>query len=171
MRHVGRVLPKAVENAEVLRAGRAAAVMRRWDEVVGPLLAEKSTPDRYDKGTVWVATQGSAWAQELRLMKPRILERMEAMAGERGMFVDVRFGVRPPRAASAVRQEEEAETQELDRRLGAIGGASAILPISEERIEKGPLPVPPEPEVKDPEAFLSIRERAARRLANWPKGE
>ena len=93
MRHVARVLPRAVENAEVLRAARAAAALRRWEEAVGPLLATKSVPDRYDRGTVWVATQGSAWAQELRLMKPLILERLEAMVGERGMFLDVRFGV------------------------------------------------------------------------------
>ena len=159
MRHVGRVLPKAVENAEVLRAGRASAALRRWPEVVGPLLAEKSVPDRYDRGTVWVATQGSAWAQELRLMKPMILERLEALAGEKGMFVDVRFGVRPPRPAPPTDDENASEAGLIPPRR-----------ITDERIAKGPEPIPelPKPEV---DLTVSIRERAARRLANWPKGE
>jgi hypothetical protein len=157
VRHVGRVLPRAVENAEVLRAARAGAVLRRWDEAVGPLLSEKSVPDRYDKGTVWVATQGSAWAQELRLMKPIILERLESMAGERGMFLDIRFGVRPPRAPRGFDVEE------------------ASLPT--ERPERTEPPEVPKPIIapvdtrKEDEAWLSIRERAARRLANWPKNE
>lgn len=166
MRHVARVLPRAVENAEVLRAARAGAVLRRWEEIVGPMLAAKSVPDRFDKGTVWVATQGSAWAQELRLMKPRILERMEAMAGERGMFLDVRFGVRPPKVAdlgpriSDLRDDAAPERSE-----------GAYRPAFENPTEEALLKREPAVEKGDPEAYLSIRERAARRLANWPKGE
>ena len=165
MRHVGRVLPKAVENAEVLRAARAGTVLRRWEEIVGELLASKSTPDRYDKGTVWVATQGSAWAQELRLMKPQILERMEGMAGERGMFLDVRFGVRPPKHSFV---EAEAILPETPRETPVL-------------VEEGKVPlrdrpaVPPEPIPEAPkpvrERSLTIRERAERRLKNWPKDE
>lgn len=157
VRHVGRVLPKAVENAEVLRAARAGSVLRRWEEAVGEVLAQKSMPDRYDKGTVWVATQGSAWAQELRLMKPTILERLEAMGGERGMFIDIRFGVRPPRPTLV--REEFAEELPPERPV-----------VREERILKGPDPIPEEPKVES-DRSLSIRERAERRLANWPKGE
>lgn len=160
MRHVSRTLPRAVENAEVLRAARAGAVLRRWEEAVGPLLAAKSVPDRYDRGTVWVATQGSAWAQELRLMKPLILERLEEMAGERGMFIDVRFGVRPPRPAPALDDENASEAGLVPPRETP----------SEERIRKGPEPIPEAPKPK-PDLGLSIRERAARRLAHWPKDE
>ena len=149
-------MPKAVENSEVLRAGRAGSVLRRWDEIVGPQLAQKSAPDRYDRGTVWVATQGSAWAQELRLMKPILLERMEAMAGERGMFLDVRFGVRPARAPKGFDVSE------------------ASLPAERpERTQDPVIPTPIEPvkEATKDDAWLSMRERAARRLANWPKSE
>lgn len=152
------MLPRAVDNAEVLRAARAGAVLRRWEEAVGPVLAQKSTPDRYDRGTVWVATQGSAWAQELRLLKPVILERLEAMCGERGMFLDVRFGVRPAKPPMGFDVAEASLPREREPQIEA--------------------PPPPKPKVVEPardvprsEAGMSIRERAARRLANWPKGE
>jgi len=69
--------------------------MRRWPEVVGPLLAGKSHPDRFGRSTLWVAVEGSAWAQELRMMKDRILSKLDEISGEPGLFKDVRFGVRP----------------------------------------------------------------------------
>ena len=163
-------MPRAVENAEVLRAARAATVLRHWEEVVGPLLASKSVPDRYDKGTVWVAAQSSEWAQELRMMSAYILERLESMAGERGMFVDVRFGVRPSRAPSSLpRPESPEETFSPPRERGKG---------EEPEPEPGPIPlrdrpaVPPDPIPEAPkppgETSLTIRERAERRLKNWP---
>ena len=132
---------------------------------MGELLATKSVPDRYDKGTVWVATQGSAWAQELRLMKPQLLERMEAMAGERGMFVDVRFGVRPPREHAFL--EEEPRTREA--RVEGPSPFDGRVPLRDRPA------VPPDPIAAIPkppqEGSLTIRERAERRLKNWPKAE
>jgi len=95
MKKVKDVLHVALGNDEVLRAARAQATMRRWAEVVGPMLAERSHPDRYGRGTVWVAVQGSAWAQELRMIKDKILNRLGELSGEPSLFKDVRFGVRP----------------------------------------------------------------------------
>lgn len=169
MRHVGRVLPRAVENDEVLRAARAGGPLRRWEEAVGPVLAAKSVPDRYDKGTVWVATQGSAWAQELRLMKPQILERLETMAGERGMFIDIRFGVRPARVLS-LPEIEEPPCPPLEPEPGeATDPSKRIARSLRERPAVPPAPVTEGPKAPQ-ETGLTIRERAARRLQNWPKG-
>lgn len=108
MRPIRDVLPTAVEQREALRIARAQSVLRRWEEVVGPGLASRSHPDRYGKGTVWVAVQGSAWAQELRMMKDRILDRLRALSGEPSLFQDVRFGVRPlPEPEEDVAIDEE----------------------------------------------------------------
>ncbi len=117
MRKVHDLLRVALGNDEVLRAARAQAALRRWSEVVGPMLAERSHPDRYGRGTVWVAVQGSAWAQELRMMKDRILTRLDEVAGEKGLFTDVRFGVRPlperPKSVVELSPTEETDIREL----------------------------------------------------------
>ncbi len=95
MRRVSHLLPRALGQSEILRTARAQATLRSWDEIVGPGLASRSAPDRFDKGTVWVAVEGAAWAQELRMRKELILDRLQEQSGEPHLFTDIRFGVRP----------------------------------------------------------------------------
>ena len=98
MRKVRDVLPQAIDNDAALDAVRAMRILRRWPEIVGDKLASKCRPDRFTRGTVWVAVSGSSWAQELRMMKEIILGRLQDMAQSDSLFLDVRFGVRtlPP---------------------------------------------------------------------------
>ncbi len=95
------LIPDAVGKAEMLRATRATRALRQWPSVVGPLLASKSQPERYEEGTVWVAVADAVWAQELRMAKDTILQRLNQAAGE-DLFKSARFGVRkvvPPSPA------------------------------------------------------------------------
>jgi len=94
MKRLLSILPDAVQRKEVLRAARAQKALRAWPEVVGSLLSTKSLPERYDKGTVWVAVEGSAWAQELRMLTPTILARLADISGDPYLFKELRFGVR-----------------------------------------------------------------------------
>ncbi len=148
MRKVEGMLRAALGRPEIVKAARAWRTMHRWPEIVGEGLAERSAPDRYDRGTVWVAVKGSAWAQELRLMKETILERMNAMAGDR-LFTEIRFGVRkakaPPTLPPALSTERPVPTSE---------GVAAALERAERDEETG-----------DWRDGLSILEIAARRLA------
>ena len=91
---VGSVLPDALQQTAVLRTARAQRAMRQWNRIVGPFLAERSQPDRFERGILYVAVSGAAWAQELRMMKDRILSGLASVAMERDLFKDVRFGVR-----------------------------------------------------------------------------
>ena len=102
MRKIGHVLPNAIGKDEVLKAARAQAALKDWSGIVGPALAERSHPDRYDHGTVWVAVEGSAWAQELRMSKETILARLRERSGEPGLFRNLRFGVRPIKRAETL---------------------------------------------------------------------
>ncbi len=123
---------------------------RRWKEVVGPLLAAKSSPSAFRNGLLTVSVRTHAWVQELQLRKPLLIERIDAVLGP-GLVRDIRF---------AARASAGEETPEEDR------------PQGEER-QEGPEPVIPGLDgVRDPEmrAILrsiarnaASRERARRR--------
>jgi len=141
MRRIDRVIPEAVQNDEVLLAARAQALFRDWPGIVGETLAKKSWPDRYSKGTVWVAVEGAAWASELRMRKTEILQRLRDRAENQAIFKDVRFGVRTlPREAMAEWAREPEPEVQLESTVESVVG-------------------------------LSIRDIAARRLSKWKNPE
>jgi predicted nucleic acid-binding Zn ribbon protein len=122
MKKLAFIIPDAVGRDEILRMARAQRALRRWSDIVGPELAKRSQPDRFERGTVWVAVTGSAWAQELRMIKEKILERLRDACQEKDLFKDVRFGVRPivkppaqpePKAAAAPRPHEDRTIREI----------------------------------------------------------
>jgi predicted nucleic acid-binding Zn ribbon protein len=91
------MLGDAIGRRDVLRAIRAQALFPQWEEVVGPALARATSPDRFERGTLWVTTNGSAWSQELILQKHIVLERLNVMAGE-SLFEELRTSSGQPRA-------------------------------------------------------------------------
>ena len=130
MRKASKLLSAAMGNEEVLRAARAQAAMRRWPEAVGLMLADRSFPERFSRGTLWVAVEGSAWAQELRMMKETILRKLNEVSGEAGLFTDVRFGVRPLPARKSTTEETVKEAEKKDPR------ELTIREIAERRLAK-----------------------------------
>jgi predicted nucleic acid-binding Zn ribbon protein len=95
LRKLQAMIPEAVGRDEIARTARAQIALRNWSEIVGEELAKRSSPERYERGTVWVAVTGSAWAREIRMIKDRILQRLREVSGEPDMFKEIRFGVRP----------------------------------------------------------------------------
>ena len=108
MNPIQNLLNSTVMPPEVLKAARAISVMKKWELVVGNEMANRSWPERFDHGTLWVAVTGSAWAQELRMQKDEILSRLNTIADEPGLFLNARFGVRP------LRKEIRAETADME---------------------------------------------------------
>lgn len=140
LRSLKSLLPQAIEVPDALRGGRAQKTLREWEKIVGVDMATRSWPDRWEKGTVWVACTGSAWAQELRMMKDDILARLREESGEPGLFHDIRFGVRKlNRPASIANESEEVVTTVVSE------GSPEATPTKQ----------------------LTISEIAARRLAAW----
>jgi predicted nucleic acid-binding Zn ribbon protein len=58
-----------------------AEVQRVWQEAVGPVIAAEARPARERAGVLTVSCSGSVWAQELDLMAPTILARLNAELG------------------------------------------------------------------------------------------
>jgi predicted nucleic acid-binding Zn ribbon protein len=58
-----------------------AEVQRLWPEVVGPGIAAEATPTLERGGVLTISCSASVWAQELDLMGPEIVERLNAAIG------------------------------------------------------------------------------------------
>lgn len=53
-----------------------ALIALAWRDIVGSLLAERSTPAKYEFDTLFVRVYNSTWLQELILTKQEIMERL-----------------------------------------------------------------------------------------------
>jgi predicted nucleic acid-binding Zn ribbon protein len=58
-----------------------AAVQRAWGEAVGDVVAGEAQPISERAGVVTVACRSAVWAQELDLMAPDVIERLNQAAG------------------------------------------------------------------------------------------
>ena len=83
--------PRASRAARRSRSGTLAdrlapasglgAVQRVWEQAVGPALAAQAKPTGEAQGVVTVTCSSAVWAQELDLMGPALVERLNAALG------------------------------------------------------------------------------------------
>jgi predicted nucleic acid-binding Zn ribbon protein len=66
---------------ELAPATVLADVQRAWPSVVGPSIAEQASPTAERGGVVTVSCAASVWAQELDLMAPQIVARLNDALG------------------------------------------------------------------------------------------
>jgi predicted nucleic acid-binding Zn ribbon protein len=93
-RPLGRALDAALAQARP--AGLLAAVQSAWPEVAGAVLAAATTPTSERDGTVTVSCESGVWAQELELLAPDLIERLNERletGGEPGRVGRLRFVV------------------------------------------------------------------------------
>jgi predicted nucleic acid-binding Zn ribbon protein len=62
-----------------------ADVQRIWSATVGASIAAEAKPTAARGGVVTVSCAASVWAQELDLMAPQIIERLNAALGDRAV--------------------------------------------------------------------------------------
>ncbi len=58
-----------------------AAVQRHWVDVVGPAVAAEAQPVSERGGVVTVACRSAVWAQELELLAPDVVARLNERLG------------------------------------------------------------------------------------------
>lgn len=56
-----------------------ALIALNWQNIVGELLAERSTPVKYEHHTLFVRVSNSTWMQELVLIKEQLMERLNKL--------------------------------------------------------------------------------------------
>jgi predicted nucleic acid-binding Zn ribbon protein len=88
MRRPGpRPLANALDNVlpDVAPATLLAQVQAAWKEVAGDRMAAAATPVSERDGVITVACESGVWAQELDLLAPELLVRLEAALGTRSV--------------------------------------------------------------------------------------
>jgi len=95
IRSLNEILESTLREGPLSRGLREQEVLSGWAEIVGEEIARHSEPLALRDAILWVRVDGSAWAQELSLLKPRIRERLEERLGE-GSIEDIRFHTGSP---------------------------------------------------------------------------
>ena len=74
-----------------------AEVQAAWPDVVGPVIASEATPVSERAGVVTVSCSASVWAQELDLMAPTILGRLNPKLRSATAVTRLKCVATPPR--------------------------------------------------------------------------
>lgn len=82
--------------AEWAPATALAAIQRAWPEAVGDAVARESEPVSERGGVVTISCRSAVWAQELDLMGPDLIGRLNAVL-EQAEVTSLRCVATPPR--------------------------------------------------------------------------
>ncbi|GAA1141018.1 DUF721 domain-containing protein [Nesterenkonia lutea] len=73
------------------------SVIARWEQLVGSAIAEHCRPEKFENGVVEVLCDSSAWATNLKLMQPQL---MDVFNRELGPGIVTGLSIRGPQAPS-----------------------------------------------------------------------
>jgi predicted nucleic acid-binding Zn ribbon protein len=76
---IGDAVARYLSRAGLKERMEQARVIEEWAAVVGPQIAQVTTPQAIARdGTLFVEVTTAAWAQELQLQSPMVLARLKA---------------------------------------------------------------------------------------------
>lgn len=87
---IGKVLAEVIANLGLTKKLREQRAVVDWADAVGEKVAQHSRAIRVDRGRLLVEVDSPVWAQELTLMKRRILREVNARAGD-GVIDNIHF--------------------------------------------------------------------------------
>jgi predicted nucleic acid-binding Zn ribbon protein len=126
----GQAIRRLVEERGWQDTTAAASVLARWDELVGPELAEHCRPASLLDGELVLVAESSAWATQLRLLTRTLQARLAAQVGE-GVVTSV--GGPGARAAGLAQGPAPGPRPRTARHLRLTGS----LPLSAGRVGSG----------------------------------
>lgn len=94
---IGDIAKSEVAKREWHRNIATGTVIGRWDEIVGDVVAQHCPVESFENGKVVVQADSTAWAQQLKLLLPQVMRRIDEVVGQ-GIVESV--VVLPPRAPS-----------------------------------------------------------------------
>ncbi|MDO5493929.1 MAG: DciA family protein, partial [Nesterenkonia sp.] len=94
---LGPVVDRLIAHRGWTAPVAVGSVVARWDQLVGPQVAEHCRPERFEDGVVDVVCDTTAWATNLKLMQPQLMDVFTRELG-RGIVTGLR--IRGPQAPS-----------------------------------------------------------------------
>lgn len=98
------VLDAFLESLRIPHVAFLVSLRKKWPEIAGPLVSRNATPLSLRNGVLTIVARNHAWAQELRMSKIPMIERIRETVGERIPVSDIRFTV------GSIAPVEEAES-------------------------------------------------------------
>ncbi len=89
---VGEAVERLLGTLDAPSSDVLATVFERWDEVVGPAVAQHCRPLTVEGDRLVVVASDAAWASELRWLAAGVIDRINKKSGEdrlRSMSVQV----------------------------------------------------------------------------------
>lgn len=163
MERLRKVLKNGLKGLNAEEAMQAGRVFAAWPEVVGPAIAPRTQPRFLKDGVLFVEVSSAAWANELALLKPGLLQQLDRRLG-RGIVKDVRWQLVPSWRPDASREAPQPASPRSDCPEGPLdpGRAEAIASEVASRV--------PDPELARPvRGLLAIvaRREAAKKAAGY----
>jgi predicted nucleic acid-binding Zn ribbon protein len=78
---LGALVRRLVTDRGWEATAASAGVVGRWEQIVGPEIADHARPASLINGELVLVAESTAWATQLRLLAPRIQARLAAEAG------------------------------------------------------------------------------------------
>jgi len=80
-RPLATILPAVFEQLGLARTAEGWRAVSDWSTVAGPRIARHTRALSFRDGTLAVEVEGSAWMQELSLLKPELLRNLNRHLG------------------------------------------------------------------------------------------
>ncbi len=87
---ISEIIPGIIKTLGLEKKSIQMQIMLDWKEIVGKRISEESMPVTVKRGILKVKVSSSAWMNELQMMKPELMERIEKRFG-RNRIRDIRF--------------------------------------------------------------------------------
>lgn len=78
---IERVIERLLGRKSWQNPVTCARVQQQWAEIVGPVNASHTQPERLSRGILYVACDHDTWRTELQYLKPELLKRIAEVVG------------------------------------------------------------------------------------------
>lgn len=92
--HIGNVIRDVLKNHRLKTDASLARVWDIWEEAVGKVIAANTRPAAFKGNLLIVYATSSSWLQQLRFLKPEIIQKLNHVLGE-GTVKAIKFKIGP----------------------------------------------------------------------------